>query len=69
MTVKELLKELQKEKYDVKSVPVFVNIEGERFGIDSCNIFDGEVLLTVGDKKDGFLSEAFKGDYVLEEGE
>lgn len=45
MTVKELQKELAKEKYDTKNTPVFMGTEQIRVGIKSVEIYDDGVYL------------------------
>lgn len=49
MTVKELLKEISKEKYDQKSAQVYITVQGQRFKLSGANIYDNEVHLQVGE--------------------
>ena len=48
LTVKKLIEEVNKERYDKKNVPVYVAVQGQRFTIEDINIYDNEVHLTVG---------------------
>ena len=47
MTVKELVKELAKEKYDTKNTDVKVAFLDETYDVESVNIYDNEVHLKV----------------------
>lgn len=48
ITVKSLARQLQQEKYDVKSVPVLVIMNGDRYEVEAVDLYDDEVHVTVG---------------------
>lgn len=47
-SVKELLRELQKEKYDVTRVPVYLAFSNELFEIESIDLYDDAVHIKPG---------------------
>jgi hypothetical protein len=46
MTVKQLEKELRKERYDTKATPVYVVVGKDRYELEAVSVYDGEVHLT-----------------------
>lgn len=45
MTIKELLREISKEKFDVKNIDVVVEVDGERLEVDSVSLEDKQAVI------------------------
>lgn len=52
LTIKKLLSEISKEKYDTKNTAVYANIDNRRHEIKYLEQYDNEVHFVIGDSID-----------------